>query len=36
MLETEDLKSTYYLRNKSASEIEKSTSVGDSDNSNYR
>ncbi|MAF24000.1 ribonucleoside-diphosphate reductase subunit alpha [bacterium] len=28
------LKSTYYLRNKSASEIEKTTSVGDSDNSN--
>jgi len=27
------LKSTYYLRNKSASEIEKSTSVGNSDNS---
>jgi ribonucleoside-diphosphate reductase alpha chain len=28
------LKSTYYLRNKSASEIEKATSVGNSDNSN--
>jgi ribonucleoside-diphosphate reductase alpha chain len=27
------LKSTYYLRNKSASKIEKSTSVGDADNS---
>ena len=27
------LKSTYYLRNKSASEIEKSTTMGDSDNS---
>ena len=28
------LKSTYYLRNKSASEIEKTTNVGDGDNSN--